>query len=97
MCSGCCVLAARCTSDRCSNERLKEHVSTTVQSHLGIHCINRVCKLEIKECTVVAKHHQELTHDIIEANIMHQLHDVCVSVPSVALTKKEIAYLAQMQ
>lgn len=79
---------------RCLNECLKEHhyrVNTAVQGHLGIHCRNCDCKLEFKKCTVVAKHHQELTRDISEANLMHQLRDVCVSMPSVALTKNHIS------
>ena len=81
-------------------ERLKEHhyhVTTAVQGHLGIHCRDCGCKPEFEKCAVVAKHREQLTREIIEANQIQQLGDLCVSMPSVALTKKEIAYLALMQ
>lgn len=85
---------------RCLNERLKKHhyhVNSAVQGHLGIQCGDRGCRPECEKCTIVVKHRQQLTREIIEANKMQMLGEQCTSMPLSALTQKEIEYLALTQ
>lgn len=70
------------------------HVNTAAQRHLGIHCRDCSCQPEFEKCIVLTKHRQQLTGEIIDANQMQLLGDLCVSMPSVAPTIKEKEYLA---
>lgn len=81
---------------RCLNERLKEHyynVNTAVQGHLGIHCRDCGCVPVFNKCEIIYRHREQLTREIVEAEQIQRLGELCISVPSVALSNNELRYL----
>ena len=44
-------------------------------------------------CRVLSRNRNQLTREIIEAGEIEKLGDRCVSMPSIALTKKEFDFL----
>ncbi|XP_075737707.1 uncharacterized protein LOC142777277 [Rhipicephalus microplus] len=82
---------------RCINDRLREHrnnVHNVVQGHLGIHCRDCGCTPLFDQCSILARHRDQLTREIIEAEKIHLLGDKCVSTSSIALSQAERDYLA---
>lgn len=90
---------------RCLNKRLKEHSDNVARvatsGHVAKHC--RDCSAEddsedkcepmYRQCSVIGKHRDTLTREIIEAAMIIRLQDECISAPSVALSQKEMKYL----
>lgn len=83
-------------SGRCLNERLREHknnLRTFTGSNLALHCKECGCVPFLDKCSIVARHRDQLTREIIEAARIAALDDKCVSKPSISLSKRELAFL----
>ncbi|CAN7948473.1 unnamed protein product, partial [Ixodes hexagonus] len=81
---------------RCLNDRLREHNNTAKNAnsgHLGIHCRDCGCSPLLDKCTILGRSKNKLTREIIETANIVRLDRICVSTPSLALTKKELNYL----
>lgn len=59
-----------------------------IYGDLGIHCRNCRCSAYFEKCTVIAKSRNQLTREIIEAEMIARLEDNCVSSPPLTLSKK---------
>lgn len=87
-------------TERCLNTRLREHsnnVRTSVKAQLGIHCrdckgTTRKCIPMFDKCEVIQRHSDQMTREIVEAEKIARLGENCVSVPSVALSAKELHF-----
>ncbi|CAN7941874.1 unnamed protein product, partial [Ixodes hexagonus] len=81
---------------RCLNDRLREHhynINRVISGNLGIHCRDCRCSADLSNCTVIARSGNQLTREIIEAEKIARLDQQCVSVSSVASSKKKLDYL----
>lgn len=82
---------------RCVNDRLKEHsynVEKSKSGHLGVHCRDCPgCEPIFSSTAILCRNKHKLTREIIEAHKIAKREEKCVSVPSVALSSKEINYL----
>ena len=76
---------------RCLNDRLREHNCTITNKnsgHLGIHCRDCGCSAQLEKCTVLGRHQDQLTREIIEAKNITRQEERCVSTPSIMLSEK---------
>lgn len=83
---------------RCLNDRLREHNCNAINAnsgHLGIHCRDCGCSPLLGNCTVLGRSNNKLTREIIEAASIDLLDGVCVSTPSISLSRKELYYLGK--
>lgn len=74
---------------RCLNDRLREHyydVNRVVSGHLGIQ--------DLKKCSVIGWSSNDLTREIVDAEMIACLKEDCVSALSVFLSGKELEFLA---
>ena len=81
---------------RCANDRLREHannVRTENAGHLAVHCRNCGCVPMYSQCNVIGRSTAQTTREIIEAAKITSLGDMCVSAPSIELTRKELDFL----
>ena len=84
---------------RCLNSRLSEHkynVEKYQQGNLAHHCSRCGCVPLFVKSSVVAKNREQITREIIEADLIDKLGDQCVSTPSIALLHKEKDFLRMM-
>lgn len=82
---------------RCLNHRLREHNLSTINKnsgHVGIHIRDCGCTAELDKCVVLARSRDQLTREIIEAENIARQNGRCISNPSIALSQKELDYLA---
>lgn len=82
---------------RCLNERLKEHhynVTRLLSGHLAIHCRDCGCKPIFEQTSVVRRCRDKTAREIIEAREIDKAGSLCVSAPSILLTKKELEFLS---
>lgn len=76
---------------RCLNDRLWEHdnnVKTKAAGHLSTHCDTCGCEPQFEDCRNIGRNSITLTREIIEAAEIERLGETCISVASIALTKK---------
>ncbi|CAN7952088.1 unnamed protein product, partial [Ixodes pacificus] len=81
---------------RCINDRLREHrasLGTTTGSNLARHCAACACVPAFDRCEIIKHHRDCRTREIIEAFSIIKKDTSAVSMPSVTLLRKEIAYL----
>lgn len=81
---------------RCANDRMREHdnnVKRAQDGWLAIHCRSCPCSPIFEKRSVVSKHRDRLTREVVEAYKIAQLGENCVSTPSIALLPKEMEYL----
>lgn len=82
---------------RCLNGHFKEHfynANTTVQDNLGTYCRDCGCQPDFKKSTIVSKHREQLTQEITEVDKVQQRGDLCISMPSAALSENKSEHLA---
>lgn len=86
---------------RCINDRLREHHNKVeklvAEGHLAAHCKQCGCKPQYDKCKLIGKGNHKITREIIEAFEIHRQSDKCISMPSVALSEKELKFLANRQ
>lgn len=76
---------------RCANDRLREHannVRTGGVGHLAFHCRKCGCDPMYSQCTATGRSQAQTTREIIEAAKIASLGDMCISAPSIDLSKK---------
>lgn len=81
---------------RCLNVRLREHyqkVNGVRDGHLSCHCHDCGCKPLFASTTVLARHNDKTVREIMEADTINSSGTCCVSVASIDLADKELAYL----
>lgn len=81
---------------RCLNIRLQEHkraVASKERAHLAQRCTTCVCSPFFFDATVLSRHRDKTTRELIEAFHIKRCGDRCVSHPSIALIEKEYSYL----
>lgn len=81
---------------RCLNDRLREHdysLRATVGGHLATHCKECACSPLLEETSILGRHKDKLTREVLEAYYILSADEDCISVESVALTSKERDYL----
>lgn len=79
-------------SGRCLNVRLREHHSSlkgTAYSHLAMHCRDCGCEPGLSDTSVIFRHDNKLTREIVEAYLIKEKGDGCVSQPSLSLLECE--------
>lgn len=78
------------------NDRLREHhynINRVISGNLGIHCRDCGSSADLSNFAVNARSGNQLMREVIEAETIAILEKQCVSVPSLALSKKELNYL----
>lgn len=80
----------------CLNDWLREHnnVNTGTGGFLATHSLKCGCKPMFNQCTIVSRGRTQLIREIAEAEAISRLGDKCISSPSLALTDKEMFFLA---
>ena len=82
---------------RCLNDRLREHRAAVdaqaAGGHLADHCRRCGCAPELTTTRVLKKGKDQATREIIEAFAISENERKCVSVASIALSRKELDYL----
>lgn len=82
---------------RCVNDRLREHrnlMRGSVGSHLAAHSSVCGCHAMFDQCKILRRYSDQRAREIYEAFCIDKKGDMCVSVPSLALLTREIAYLS---
>ncbi|CAN7983346.1 unnamed protein product [Ixodes hexagonus] len=83
----------------CLNDRLREHnlnVNNHRDGHLSVHCHDCGCRPLFNTCAILARHKDKTVREIIEADLIKQSGAQCVSVASIDLLDKEVAFLRGM-
>lgn len=81
---------------RCLNTRLLEHkrsLGTDIHSHIKRHCSQCGCSPLYSDTTVVFRHGNQLTREIVEAFHIKKRKEGCISQSSVSLSNREASYL----
>lgn len=81
---------------RCLNDRFREHdyaLRSTVGGYLSVHCGTCKCRTSFDGTTILGKHRDKVTREIMEAFHITKCGPSCVSMPSVALSEQEMCFL----
>lgn len=81
---------------RCLNERLREHrysLGATVGGHLSVHCKECLCEPFFSATTILGRHRDKVTREVLEAFHIQSRGKKCISAASVALSGKELEFL----
>lgn len=81
---------------RCFNERAREHslsIKNNAGGHLSEHCKRCGCSPEFARTDFLKRSHDRTEREIVEAYHIHKSGDKCISVPSITLCDKEVAFL----
>ena len=82
---------------RCLNEHLREHsnnVRNGNNGHLATHCQKCSCTPKFEQCTVISRNRNQSARLVVEAKYILERAESCVSIASLTLSKKEIAFLS---
>ncbi|CAN8005973.1 unnamed protein product, partial [Ixodes pacificus] len=83
---------------RCINDRLREHaasIGNTSGSNLVRHCSDCLCSPLFGQCTILKRHHDFRTREIVEAFSIYKRGEGAISSPSITLLAKEIEFLEE--
>uniref|UniRef100_A0A6M2CJD0 Putative tick transposon n=1 Tax=Rhipicephalus microplus TaxID=6941 RepID=A0A6M2CJD0_RHIMP len=92
---GCCYIGQ---TGRCLNDRLREHknnVRNAKEGFLAIHCSSCGCTPLFEETTIIGRHQDMRTREIIEAAHIAKEGSLCISMASIGLSAKELSFLEE--